>query len=209
MDKISICNASLGMVGGNLIASFDVGTGQRGTKELELCRLHYAPSIRYVLADRPWSFATKRIKLNISDPDDAYGEYNRYKLPTDHLIVQNVSDNPSIRSGVDNSNDVWYMVEDGYVISDHNAAVHVKYTRDIQETSKFSPAFEQATIMYLGYKLGMAMGLPRTKTGDFLAQYNAFKTIGFTADSMQGRSQQIRSNGLVNQRAGSGLFRGI
>lgn len=79
LSDIDVCSQSLGLCRAASIASFD-----EGTNEADICTLYYSTFVNDILTRYPWSFATKKRRLN-QDATAPLGEYTY-----SHIVPANV-----------------------------------------------------------------------------------------------------------------------
>lgn len=90
MSKVSIVNKALSLLGANRITSLS-----DGTLEAQCANNIYEQSLRSVLSECGWKFATKRQTLNMLDSQPAWAEdgmCNYFQLPADFVEIFGVRD---------------------------------------------------------------------------------------------------------------------
>lgn len=74
-SDIDICSQALGLLRADSISSFD-----EGTNEADICTLFYSNFVNDILTRYPWSFATKKRRLN----QDSTAPLNEYRYS--HIV---------------------------------------------------------------------------------------------------------------------------
>lgn len=190
MDVIGMCNMALSFVGGNSIVSLT-----DDTIEAEECNRFYDIARTYCLENRDWTFAASTRQL-AKDATPASTEFaNSFSLPSDCLVVREVSDSADLRSRIK------YQKNGNTIVTDEST-VYVKYTKNITNTSLFSPSFQTA----VAHKLGEFLS-PKI-TGDKVLkqtlQQNSEDLLdsGGAIDGMQGSPKRAFASKLLNARFG-------
>lgn len=194
MDKIAICNMAIGFVGGTPIMSFD-----DETVEAEQCSLYYDIARTFCLESRDWTFASAFRQLahqpSIAPSEFAFG----FQLPSDCLAVRIVSQSTDMKTPAE-------YQKDGRVIWLDDSVVYIKYTKDITDTSLFSPSFQTA----LAHKLGEFIST--TITGDkvlkraLMTEATDMLEEGGSIDGMQGSPKRAYASKLLRARFRGGRY---
>jgi len=147
MDKVDICNLAIGWCGGNLIMTLD-----DDSTEADLCKTLYGPTRDLVLEQRDWTFAASRDSLTPLANPPAFGYSQQFQLPSNLLVVRQVSDEP------DSMRPVRYVKEQRTLLSDA-AILYIKYTVKVTNEVLFSPTFVYA----LAHKIAAGLANPLTQ----------------------------------------------
>jgi len=198
VSELSIANQALGFLGSNPIISFD-----EPSTSAVLMRDNY-PFIRdSVLTEAAWTFATDRAVSTTADLDE-WGQKYKHAIPLDWLqvlrVYRNVSSDRKLRS------DGW--VREGNFILSKDATVYMWGIKRIVDTALFSPAFVQCLATRLAADLCGAITENMAREGALWQLYGAKLSAAATSDGVQGASETIISNSLIDARAGSGGFLG-
>lgn len=149
-----------------------------GSVEAGLCARFYPIARRLVLAGFSWAFATKRAQLAelAANPSDVWA--HAYVLPVDCLRAWRVL-NPQ---GVGESDSAAFEIEGSALLTDQPHAVLV-YTRDVTDTTQFTPGFEQAlTYMLASYLAGpLVKGNEGAKTASSLRELSNSAAVAAAA----------------------------
>ncbi len=208
-SPVEICNQALSWLGGNLIISLE-----DNTQEAKLCKANYAPLRDAVLQDREWTFAVKRAEPSRLAGAPVYGHDFLYQIPTDCLRILQVSaagqENPdgnfvdgsfkaAVRGGTGTGREqrIEWLVEGDSIAVQIYKRIFMRYITRIEDTTKFSPAFDQC----LAQRIAMEIAMPITQSLKVQERmtilYSAKLEDAMVADGMQGRSYNTRSDSLT------------
>jgi len=197
-SPVEICNQALGWLGGDLIISLD-----DDTVEAKLCKANYESLRDAVLEEREWTFAVSRIQLNKLTSEPIYGFSGEFQIPTNVIRILQVSKgavglSAVTRGGTGMGNESrtdW--VREGQLVLSDEAALFARVLIKITDTTKFSPAFDQA----LAARVAMDLAIPLTNSArmqqDMARMYGEKIRIAASSDGMQGRSFNVRSDSLT------------
>lgn len=137
--------------------------------------MHYDSVRREVLAEWPWSFATKRAKLTrLSNNDQTEWGY-KYAIPTGMMGLRWVND-PQVAKEALVIRRVWdtpRLVQDGFIYSDTQDAT-AEYTFDNDDPTTYSPKFEAAMAGLLAYRTAVALTETAAKAQAGMDAYLAY-----------------------------------
>lgn len=194
MDKIAICNMAIGFVGGSPIMSFE-----DEILEAELCDRFYDAARSFCLESRDWTFAAQYRRLAPLVTSSPSEFSNSFQLPSDCLSVRIVSDDPDLKSPVE-------YQKDGRVLWANESLLYIKYTKNITDTSLFSPIFQTA----LAQKLAEFIATPLTgdKVLKVSLRQEAELTVeeGGSIDGMQGSPKRAYASKLLQARHRGGRY---
>ena len=149
MTATDICNKSLTLLGADSISDLT-----EGSKRGDLCRIHYdhertslIQSGYYAFAVKPWVLSSQ-----VYPPPDVDYDY-ALRLPDEALSLLRV-----------NSNVKWQ--QSGRIVLTNNPILEVDLTWDVEDTTEFSPMFEDALIL----SLAKALCIPITENQNLYAQ---------------------------------------
>jgi len=186
VNPIQICNLALSWLGANRILSFD-----ENSNESRLCADVYEPLRQAVLEERAWTFADTTLWLSAPLAPVMGGEY-RYQLPTTLLRAYRVYDASGHR--------LEFRREGDQLLVENSAGIFVRATRDIAETSLFSPGFVQALAARMAADLAIALTRSRQLQADMWALYNAKLDQAAGNDATQATSERTDSTELTGVR---------
>ena len=143
-SKIQICNVALGLIGENVIRSFD-----EENSRARLADRMYDTVQQYVLNLFDWPFARAFRKLHKLDPTDIfYGEMpagiNAYQIPSDCSVPRDIHPR--------GTNIPWMIIGD-VIATPASENVHLHYTRKEINPAKFSDTFTNSVIELLASRL--------------------------------------------------------
>lgn len=135
-NAVEICNLALSHVGSSAIISSIAPPD--GSVEAGHCSRFYALSRQIMLTSFEWQFATKRVALaEVDNPSSVWAF--AYAKPSDCIKPLRL-----FKSGATDEQDgADYEMEDGLILTNEEDAV-LKYTRDVTDTTKFTPEFVSA-----------------------------------------------------------------
>jgi hypothetical protein len=147
LSQVSIINISLSKVGDYYISSLT-----EGTKQQVFAVLHWENARDSLLESYPWNFATERAQLAMLAASPI-GYDHKYQLPNDCLKVQRVSYDGNF-SGPDYLD---YKVH-GRTLLCNEDTVYIQYTKQIVDTSLWTPLFVKAFACTLALLLAEPLG---------------------------------------------------
>lgn len=139
MTNLEICNMALVRCGCEPIASLT-----DSQKRAVIISAQYQQTLKELLVDSPWGFATARAELSVSSVTPLYGFSFQYPLPSDCLKLLHVDTEYN------------YAVESGYILIDVDEAIKIKYLKLVSE-SAMTPAFVKALAMRLAEDVSYAL----------------------------------------------------
>lgn len=208
-SDVAICNIALGWLGGDLIISLN-----DPSVEAKLCKVNYAPLRDAVLEEREWTFAVKRIEPSALSDIPLYGFDKQFQIPGNVIRVIDVSragedvtsgsvSNTGIRSssragvGKGRETRIEWLREGEVIVANDSERIFARILLRITDTTKFSPAFDQA----LAARIAMDLALPLTNSKvmqkDMASMYTKKIALAAASDGSQGRSYNVRSDSLT------------
>lgn len=204
--NISVASQALSLLRADTISSFS-----QGTNESNICDILYESHIRYLLSIYPWTFATKKARLN----QDSVAPLNEYTyshiLPADALLLWALFSSDNVGMPPVRDYDI-YGDTDGSlkrIYSDY-PTLYADYVVYISENN-WPAYFEQFAIVSLAAHLA----IPITGNPELFKFYeqmaygslNANRKGGLfgvaaSMDSKQKRNEMTFSNPLVEARFG-------
>lgn len=135
-NAVEICNLALGHLGSEAnVASI---SPPDGSAEAGYCARYFPIARKLTIALAQWSFATKREKLaEVTNPSNVW--LFAYSLPSNCIKPYRI-----LKAGATSEQDgAAFTIEDGTVLTNESDAVLV-FTRDITDTTRYSPEFISA-----------------------------------------------------------------
>ena len=192
-SKTGICNLASGWLGGKHIISVDDDT----SLEARLCKANYDPSRQAVLEDREWTFATKRAALTPLAASPDFGYNYQFLVPSDSLRILGVYD-PS-QSGNPRPETISYVIEENMIQCDL-ASIHIRYTFDQTNTTRFSALFGQALAAHIAANIATSLTESSTKQADMLLLYEDKVSKAAASDGTQGTRERLNISQLEKSR---------
>lgn len=201
-SEVAICNQALGWLGGSLITSIDP---VEDSQESKLCAANYENLRDAVLEDAEWTFAIKRAEPAALAATPIYGFDKAFQLPSDCirvLEVSNASESSTASSATMGGryNKIEWVREGDQILVLGVERIYIRYIQRIEDTTKFSPAFDQALAARLAMDLAIPLTNSRALQQDMAAMYGEKKALAAATDGMQGRSRKTRADSLTRVR---------
>lgn len=175
-SKTNILNKALTLVGAAPIVNID-----DGSNNANILKRVYDISLRSVLSEGKWNFATKRALLTVStDTLDWYdvGETIIYVRPSDIIRIYGA-----------NSANAIYREEGDYIISD-TAGLGLRYVYFLEDPTKYSALFIDAFIDKLSSDIAYMVVNSSTLGERFLTKYETISLPNAMAANAQTGVQQ-------------------
>lgn len=153
-NAVEICNLALSHVGSDAtVASI---SPPDGSVEAGRCARFYALARQVALTTAQWQFATKRAELApVTNPSTMWAY--AYSKPSNCLKPLRV-----LKAGASTEDDgADFEMEEGLILTNEEAAV-LKYTRDVTDTTVYTPEFVSA----LSWVLASYLAGPTIKGAD-------------------------------------------
>lgn len=132
MDKLSICNSALMRCGAEPILAL---TDE--SKRAKAVVSQFETTLKELLVDSPWNFATARAELVVSSDAPLFGYKYKFELPEDCLKVLELQDK------------IPYRVETGFIHCDEGTTIKIKYIFNNTDAETYSGAFVKALSLKL------------------------------------------------------------
>ena len=134
-NPLEIVNSALIKLGAERIASLS-----DANKAARIANEQYNKIRKEVLASHPWNFAVARKELSLSVNNPEFEFSNMFIIPSDVLRI--------LSTDLDEVGYEWkvetYYVTNQRVIVTNADAMKIRYIRNIEDTTLFSPVFEEA-----------------------------------------------------------------
>ncbi len=201
-SEVAICNQALGWVGGNLIISLGDDSG-----EAKLCNANYASLRDAVLEEREWTFAVARIEPAPLATLPLYGFDKQFQIPPDVIRVLQVSraDSDVVSggaisrsgTGLGRETEIEWLREGSTIVANNATRIYARVITRITDTTKFSPAFDQALAARIAMDLAIPIASSAKLQKDMASMYGEKIALAAASDGLQGRSTRWRSNSLT------------
>lgn len=181
VSKTDIVNKALTLVGATPVTSID-----DDTNNARVVSRVYEISLRSILSECKWNFATKRAALSVLADTLAWydtGESIVYQKPTDMIRI----------FGVSSPNVVW-REEGDYIISD-TSGLGVRYVYFLDTPSKYPSYFIDALIIRLAADIAYMIVNSKELGEAFTKMYEGVSlTKAMSANSQVGRQQILQDD---------------
>ena len=156
MTATAIVNLALRRIGVTRITDLEKDM----TVEAIAARDIYDKRRRWLLSTGNWKFAKKRVELDVLDDEPAFGRMHAFELPEDYIRMVNFSPNEDDEAVYPYK--IEFMEGHDRVIMSDTATGFLLYIFDQQDTSLFSPAFENV----LAYACAMDLAKALNRSAD-------------------------------------------
>ncbi len=177
MDKISICNKALTLVGAAPITSLtDPSENARVLNRV------YELALRSILSESEWNFAVKRSLLALSTHTLAWyetGEQYVYVRPSDCIRIFSTNDRKA-----------QWRVEGDYIISDTHG-LGIRYVYFLDQPSKYTSSFITAFIDKLASDIAFVILNSEPKARGALTKYETISLPNAQSQNAQTGKQQV------------------
>jgi hypothetical protein len=199
-SKVEIANIALNMIGGTRITDFT-----DGSTNANMISDIYDPLRRHLLA-YPWNFTTVRAELaQLSTAPEFEWDY-AFALPSDWIYTIEVSDNDGGLGTIayreeqqDNQN----------VLLTNTTQVFLVYSKDEEDTNRWSPNFRRAMALCLARDLSVGIAnsntLQSAMAREALRALNIAKSTDSITDFPRRRPRGTWANSRNGLRSGSGF----
>ena len=155
MSKVSVCNKALALLGANKITDLS-----DGTQEATVLSNVYTDTLKTILSECCWNFASKRAALNLTTERPVFGGGNVFTLPADMVRI----------FGTSLPYDLPYTIEGQNLIcaSDY---VGILYTWLNEDDSSYPSYFTNAFTYLLAHDVCYELTNTVSKTQELLELY--------------------------------------
>ncbi len=155
---VEIANLALGKLGpgSGFITSFE----SDATVEAVTARRTYEPMRDLVLESHPWRFARKRAAVGADGDTPEWGYDLQYAVPADFLRLLSIE-----------NYDGDYEVEGGFILTDAEAPLNIRYLAKIEDAGVFSPTFVDALATRWAAEMAMTVTKSSKQQQDLITMY--------------------------------------
>lgn len=192
VSKVEIVNRALTLIGANPVVSLD-----DDVKNARAMNRIYDSTLRDLLSETHWNFATKRVLLNELtsdyDPDWFYtGESVVYQLPSDIITIIETNDKSAS-----------WRIEGEMIISD-TAGLGIKYVYYLDDPTKYTVKFVAAFADILAANLCFIITNSKTGVDALISKYEKISLPGARADNArQGTQQEMQDDEWASAKYGN------
>lgn len=183
VTQIKICNLALIRVGADRISSIS-----QDTKSAIILNAIYEQCRDAVLRDHKWNFALKRVTLDPTGDEPAWGYDYEYDLPADYL-----------REVEEEESSTEYVIEDSKIRSDEPELNLIYIYRNDNESSwdsMFADAFAWKLAMESSYALTQSLALKAECEKSYLKALQSARTM----DGAEGTIKGLEATTWTNAR---------
>lgn len=185
MSEVLIINKALSLLGANRIASL-----KESSLEAQSASNVYSESLKSILTECAWKFATKRVLLSKVEKTPAWtkhGMRNYFQMPSDLVAIVEVSD-PNAR---------WEV--EGELILTNIETFGIEYVYNLTDTSKYPAYFIDAFACKLAADMCYELTNSNEKTMTLLDLYKGeYLPIAKSKNARAGSAPMVRDDAWVN-----------
>lgn len=190
MSKVSIVNRALSMLGANRITNLS-----DETPEAAAANTIFDGSLRSILSEACWVFATKREMLNMLTVKPAFGGGNYFQKPNDCIRIFDVSDRR-----------IRWRVEGNMILAESDS-FGILYTYPEQNDALYSPSFVEAFACLLAADMCFDLTNSASRYQELISLYKGeFLPVAKTENSRSRTPDEVRDdawrNAVYGWRAG-------
>lgn len=192
MSEVSICNVALSLLAVNPVISLE-----DDSQQASLCKALYPVLRNAVQEDADWTFAIKRKSLapTTDTPDWKY-TYS-FLVPSDCLRLIEVTDQPEFQTNA--TYRLEWRKEGNRIVCDAEN-IYIRYVSFVEDTSLFTPMFEQA----LSQRLAAEMAIPLVESKAlyelYMGMYERKRDDAASTDGTAAGSGEKITSGELNSR---------
>jgi hypothetical protein len=176
ISKTELCNKALTLVGANPITNID-----DDTNNARVVSRVYEISLRSILSECKWNFATKRAALSVVNTDLAWydsGETIIYQRPIDTIRIFGTNDDAAT-----------WREEGNYIISD-TTGLGVRYVYYLDVPDEYPASFVEAFIDKLCSDIAFMILNSKTIAEAFFEKYEKVSLPKARSENAQAGTQQ-------------------
>jgi hypothetical protein len=153
MSQTSIVNRALTYLGATRITSLS-----DDTTEAKCASSIYDDSLKSILGESLWGFATKRATLNMLAENPVWGDGHYFQIPADCVHIFGYNEN------------IPHRIEGDRILA-NTESLGIIYTYLCTDTSKFPSWFVDAFVVKLAYDMCFELTNSDNRAGEFLQLY--------------------------------------
>lgn len=181
MDKVTICNMALGVLGHEPITDFT-----DDSKAAQLCSAHYEPAVKATLEEAAWTFATTRGTTSISSASGDVDRPSRFQLPSTVLRVLSCGDAEDPDYPLD-----WRLEEGLGIICEEITTLAYKAIRFVDDPMVYTGNFVRALTYRLAADLSIALSSDKRAAETLEAKFLREVRKAAGLDGTQGRGDTM------------------
>jgi len=189
-SSTEICNSAL-----NKIGAMRIDNISDNTKAAKLCNDQYDRLRREVLRSHPWNFAITWISLAATVNNPVSDDYDyEFIIPSDVLRVLQTDITDDLGWEVGNN------VDGNKVIFCNNSSLKIKYIKDITNTTRFPPDFEEVLAFRLAADMAYSLVQSRAVQDQMFTYYGATLARAMSFDAQEKGQDEITADEFTNIR---------
>ena len=165
------------------------------TKAAKLCNDQYDRLRREVLRSHPWNFAITWISLAATVNNPVSDDYDyEFIIPSDVLRVLQTDITDDLGWEVGNN------VDGNKVIFCNNSSLKIKYIKDITNTTRFPPDFEEVLAFRMAADMAYSLVQSRAVQDQMFTYYGATLARAMSFDAQEKGQDEITADEFTNIR---------
>lgn len=185
-SRVDIANMALGYVGDDPIPRIDDTTRRARTVSL-----YFNTARQRALRMGAWNCCSKRVELPKDATAPAFGFTNRYRLPGDFMRLICL---------IDASRDATYEIESGYILTDIDTPLKIKYVFDDTEVTRFDPLLTTVFAYSLATDINEALSEDRGKSQDLVKKAEYWFNRAAGVDGQERPPQELKHTSWLSAR---------
>lgn len=155
-SETEVVNAALSSLGERPIRDYATDTVKAAVE----ARRWFPATIDDELMKFDWPFAITRVEITADATAPSFGWVSRFALPADCIRFFPLTDN-----GEDSGNPVSHKVEGGFILSDLNGPIKLRYIKDASTVTEWPSNFSKVFVAALAVKVaenitGLSQAVP-------------------------------------------------
>jgi len=185
LSAVEICNSALHKIGAARISSLS-----DSTKAAILCNDQYDRIRKEVLRSHPWNFAISYVALTPTVNQPIWDRYSHeFLLPADVLRV--------LATNLDEHDGPWeigYNADGNKVLFCSATTIKLQYIKDLTNTTRFDPIFEEAVAFRLAADLAYSLVQSQTLQKQMYAYYEQTLARAMSFDAQESSAQSVQAD---------------
>jgi hypothetical protein len=190
-SSLDICNSALHKLGATRISSLS-----GSEKAAIILNDRYDTLRKEVLRSHPWNFAIAYVSLAPTVNTPVWDKWkNEFVIPSDVLRV--------LETDVDDYNTDWeigYNADGNKVIFTNTNTLKIKYIKDVTNTTRFAPDFEEALAFRIAADIAYAIVQSTTVQQNMFQLYEKSVALARSFDSQENALDEIEANTFIDIR---------
>jgi hypothetical protein len=189
-SAVDICNSALYKIGAQRINSLS-----DDTKAAKICNDQYDRLRKEVLRAHPWNFAITWVELAATVNTPVSDDYeNEFLLPSDVLRILETDIQDNVGWEVGNN------VDGNKVIFCNSDSLKVKYIKDMTNTTRFAPDFEEALAFRLAADMAYSLVQSQAVQQSMFQYYQLALARAMSFDAQEKGQDEIEADVFTDIR---------